>query len=99
MHDSAFGNVGRAASCSNLAGLGTATKVFSGTRLRFSYATAFKEPRLEETFNGIPAEPFNISNPGLKPEHTRAFEAGLQQDFLRASKYVFTATYFNNLFA
>ena len=55
-------------------------EIFSGTRLRFSYATAFKEPRLEETFNGIPPNPFNIANPGLKPEHTRAFEAGIQQD-------------------
>ncbi len=34
---------------------------------------------------------------GLRPEHTRAFEAGIQQDLMRG-KYVFTATYFNNLF-
>jgi vitamin B12 transporter len=96
VHNSAFGNIGLprvALTWQTLRG----GELFSGTRLRFSYATAFKEPRLEETFNGIPPNPFNIPNPGLKPEHTRAFEAGLQQDFLR-SKYVFTATYFNNLF-
>ena len=62
--------------------------------MRFSYATGFKEPRLEETFAG---PPYSIPNPGLKPERVRAFEAGIQQDFLHG-KYVFNATYFNNLF-
>ena len=96
VHNSAFGNtsVPRVA-LTWQAWRGGAT--FSGTRLRFSYATGFKEPRLEETFNGIPPNPYNIPNPGLKPEHTRSFEAGLQQNFLRG-RYVFTATYFNNLF-
>ncbi len=96
VHNSAFGNIGlpRVALTWQVSRGG---EFFSGTRLRFSYATAFKEPRLEETFNGIPANAFNIPNPGLKPEHTRAFEAGLQQDLLQG-KYVFTATYFNNLF-
>jgi len=69
-------------------------ELFSGTRLRFSYATGFKEPRLEETFAGAP---YSIPNPGLKPERVRAFEAGIQQDFFRG-KYVLNATYFNNLF-
>ena len=96
VHNSAFGNIGLPRIALTWQAL-RGGEVFSGTRLRFSYATAFKEPRLEETFNGIPANAFNIPNPGLKPEHTRAFEAGVQQDFLR-SKYVFTATYFNNLF-
>jgi outer membrane cobalamin receptor len=96
IHNSAFGNIGvpRVAVTWQVLRGG---EIFSGTRLRFSYATALKEPRLEETFNGIPANPFNIPNPGLQPEHTRAFEAGIQQDLLRG-KYVFTATYFNNLF-
>jgi vitamin B12 transporter len=68
--------------------------MLSETRLRFSYATGFKEPRLEETFAG---PPYSVPNPGLKPERVRAFEAGIQQDFFRG-KYVFNATYFNNLF-
>ena len=96
VHNSAFGNIGLPRVALTWQAL-HGGELFSGTRLRFSYATAFKEPRLEETFNGIPPNPFNIPNPRLKPEHTRAFEAGLQQDFLRG-KYVFTATYFNNLF-
>jgi vitamin B12 transporter len=96
VHNSAFGNIGLPRVALTWQAL-RGGELFSGTRLRFAYATAFKEPRLEETFNGIPPNPFNIPNLGLKPEHTRAFEAGLQQDFLR-SKFVFTATYFNNLF-
>jgi outer membrane cobalamin receptor len=96
VHNSAFGNIGVPRVALTWQAL-RGGEIFSGTRLRFSYATAFKEPRLEETFNGIPPNPFNIPNPGLKPEHTRSFEAGLQQDLLQG-KYVFTATYFNNLF-
>jgi outer membrane cobalamin receptor len=69
--------------------------VFSGTRLRGSYATGIKEPRFEESF-GIGA--FNIiPNPNLKPEENRAFEAGFEQQ-LFGNKAAFTATYFNNLF-
>jgi vitamin B12 transporter len=96
VHNSAFGDIGVPRVALTWQAL-RGGEIFSGTRLRFSYATGFKEPRLEETFNGIPSNPFNIPNPALKPEHTRAFEAGLQQNFLN-SKYVFTATYFNNLF-
>jgi outer membrane cobalamin receptor len=69
-------------------------QVLSGTRLRFSYATGFKEPRLEETFAG---PPFSFPNPGLKPERVRAFEAGVQQNFFHDT-YVLNAIYFNNLF-
>lgn len=96
VHNSEFGNVGVPRIALTWQAL-RGGDIFSGTRLRFSYATAFKEPRLEETFNGIPPDPFNTPNPGLRPEHTRAFEAGIQQD-LQRGKYVFTATYFNNLF-
>ena len=96
IHNSAFGNTGvpRVALIWQALHGG---EVLSSTRLRFSYATGFKEPRLEETFNGIPPNPFNLPNTALKPERSRSFEAGLQQDFLR-SRFVFTATYFHNLF-
>lgn len=93
VHNSAFGNTGVprvAIAWQALRG----SQMFSGTRLRFSYATGFKEPRLEETYAG---PPYTQPNPGLKPEHVRAFEAGLQQLFLNG-RYEFNATYFNNLF-
>ncbi len=69
-------------------------ELLSGTRLTFSYGRGFKEPRLEETFAGPPT---SNPNPGLRPERSRSFQAGVQQN-LFASKMVFTANYFNNLF-
>jgi vitamin B12 transporter len=93
VRNSAFGNTGVPRVALMLQVL-RGGEMFSGTRLRFAYATGFKEPRLEETFAG---PPYSQPNPGLKPERSRSFEAGLQQDFVRG-KYAFTATYFNNLF-
>ncbi|MGH9513433.1 MAG: TonB-dependent receptor [Terriglobales bacterium] len=93
VHNSAFGNTGvPRVAVTFLASRGGA--VFSGTRLRFSYATGFKEPRLEETFAG---PPFSIPNINLQPERNRSFEAGILQNLL-ANRYTLSATYFNNLF-
>jgi vitamin B12 transporter len=93
VHDSAFGNAGLPRVALGLQAL-RGGEIFSGTRLRFSYATGFKEPRLEETFAG---PPYTQANPGLKPERSRSFEAGVLQDFFRG-KLALNATYFNNLF-
>jgi outer membrane cobalamin receptor len=93
VHNSAFGNTGVPRVALTLLAL-HGGEVFSGTRLRFSYATGFKEPRLEETFAG---PPFSVPNPALKAERNRAFEAGFIQN-LFGNKYALTATYFNNLF-
>jgi outer membrane receptor protein involved in Fe transport len=93
VHNSAYGNTGVPRAALTLLAF-HGGEILSGTRLRFSYATGFKEPRLEETFAGAP---YSFPNPALKPERVRAFEAGFLQDFLH-SKYVLTATYFNNLF-
>jgi vitamin B12 transporter len=93
VHDGAFGNTGVPRVAVTYEAL-RGNETFSGTRLRFSYATGFKEPRLEETFAG---PPFSHPNTALKPERVRAFEAGIQQNFFN-SRYVLNATYFNNLF-
>ncbi|MBZ5720521.1 MAG: TonB-dependent receptor [Acidobacteriia bacterium] len=69
-------------------------QTFSGTQLRFSYATGFKEPRLEEAFAG---PPFSVVNPNLRAERSRSFEAGVQQN-LFGGKYALAATYYHNLF-
>jgi len=93
VHNSAYGNTGvPRVALTLLARRGG--EVLSNTRLRFSYSTGFKDPRLEETFAGLP---FSFPNPGLKPERVRAFEAGFVQDFFNG-RYVLNATYFNNLF-
>lgn len=93
VHSSAFGNTGvpRVALTFQLL---RGSDFFSGTRLRFSYATAFMEPDFTETFAGLP---YYVPNPGLLPERTRAYEAGLQQNFA-ANRWVFNATYFHNIF-
>jgi outer membrane cobalamin receptor len=96
VHDNAFGTTGVPRAVLTWQAW-QGNNIFTGTRLRFSYATGFKEPRLEETFNGVPPDPFNIPNTALKPERSRSFEAGVQQDLFH-SKAVFIATYFNNLF-
>jgi len=69
--------------------------VFASTRLRFGYATGIKEPSFAESF-GNAGSFVTLPNPGLKPEETRAFEAGVEQRF--TSRYALSATYFNNLF-
>ena len=93
VHDSAFGKTGvPRVALTFLVFRGG--QLFSGTRLRFTFSTGFKEPRLEETFAG---PPYSIPNTGLKPERNRAFEAGIQQN-LWSGRYSLTATYFNNLF-
>ena len=66
IHNSTFGNTGVprvAVAFQALRG----GDILSGTRLRFSYATGFKEPRLEETFAG---PPFTQPNTALKPERS-----------------------------
>ena len=93
IHNGAFGNAGVPRVAATLLAL-RGGQLFSGTRLRFSYAEGFKEPRLEETFAG---PPFSVPNTALKPERARAFEAGFQQNLLQG-RYSLAATYFNNLF-
>jgi outer membrane receptor protein involved in Fe transport len=69
-------------------------QLLSGTRLVFSYAKGFKEPRLEETFAGPPS---STPNPGLRPERSRSFDTGIQQQ-LFGGKASLQANYFNNIF-
>jgi vitamin B12 transporter len=94
VHSSAYGNTGVPRVALTLLAL-RGGEVFSGTRLRFSYATGFMEPALYETF-GEPGYGY-APNHGLLPERTRAFEAGIEQSLL-AGRWALNATYFNNLF-
>lgn len=94
VHNSAYGNRGLPRVALTLLAL-RGGQLFSGTRLRFSYATGFMTPALYEVF-GEPGFGY-APNKNLLPERTRAFEAGLEQKFL-AGRWVLTATYFNNLF-
>jgi outer membrane cobalamin receptor len=93
VHNSLYGNTGVPRVALTLLAL-RGGDLFSGTRLRFSYATGFMEPALYQAFA---APPYYVANPGLLPERTRAFEAGFQQRFF-AGRWDLDATYFNNLF-
>jgi len=93
VHNSTFGNTGVPRIALTLLAL-RGGEIFSGTRLRFSYATGFMEPALYQTFASLP---FYVANPALLPERTRSFEASFQQN-LFGSRWALNATYFNNLF-
>ncbi len=94
VHSSAYGNTGVPRVALTLLAL-RGGELFSGTRLRFSYATGFMEPALYETFGDVGY--YYAPNQGLLPERTRAFEAGFEQK-LFAGRWALDATYFNNLF-
>ncbi len=93
VHNGSFGNKAVPRAAFSLLALRGA-RWWSGTRLRGSYATGIKEPRLEETFA---TGPFEIPNPNLRSEQNRAFDAGIEQKLL-GGKYIVSATYFHNLF-
>ena len=67
---------------------------WGSTRLKASFGTGIKEPRLDEAFS---PSPFFLGNPRLDPERAISFDAGLTQEFFgrRASVDV---TYFDNRF-
>jgi vitamin B12 transporter len=94
LHNESFGN--RAVPRLSLSVLALrGSSLFSGTRVRFTYAEGFKEPTFEESF-GVGAFGI-IPNPGLKPEENRSFEAGVEQSLLEG-RYSVTGTYFHNQF-
>src|SRR5208282_1261905 len=94
VHSSTYGNTGVPRVALTLLAL-RGGDFLSGTRLRFSYATAFMEPDFQETFANLGSG--FVPNPGLLPVRTRAFETGFQQNLLRG-RWALNATYFNNLF-
>jgi|HubBroStandDraft_1064217.scaffolds.fasta_scaffold00098_45 vitamin B12 transporter len=93
VHNSLYGNTALPRVALTLLAL-RGGELFSGTRLRFSYATGFMEPALYQAFANLP---YYVANPGLLPERTRAFEAGFQQKLLEG-RWAFDTTYFHNLF-
>lgn len=93
VHNQTFGNKGVPRVALTLQAL-RGGEFFSGTRLRFSYATGIKQARFEESFA---SGPFILPNRNLKAEENRAFEAGLEQS-LAGGRFSLSAVYFNNLF-
>jgi vitamin B12 transporter len=71
-------------------------QVFSGTRLRLSYAQGIKAPTFEESF-GISGSFLTDPNPALKPEKAHSIDAGFEQNFL-AGRFALSGIYFHNVF-
>ncbi len=93
VHNPTFGNKGVPRAALGLQVL-KGGQTFSGTRLRFAYATGIKEASFED---GLAQGPGITPNPHLKAEENRSLEAEVQQDFF-GGKYELAATYYNNLF-
>lgn len=68
--------------------------VFGATRLKATYGTGIKEPRLDEAFG---SSFFAIGNPRLDPERARSFEFGIAQDLL-SRRARLELTYFDGRF-
>jgi vitamin B12 transporter len=62
------------------------------TKLRATYGTGFNVPSPDERF-GDP--PYLIPNPGIRPERSRGWDAGFDQQWLKGT-VTFSATYFEN---
>jgi vitamin B12 transporter len=65
----------------------------TGTRLRAAAGTAFTEPRFDENFTTT----FTRGNPALRPQRTRSWEAGVEQQ-LAGGRFGASATYFDQRF-
>jgi outer membrane cobalamin receptor len=64
------------------------------TRIKASFGTGIKEPRLDEAFS---PSPFFIGNPSLDPEASVGYDFGASQDFFSRRASV-DLTYFDNRF-
>jgi len=67
---------------------------FGATRVLFSYGQGVKEPSLDESFG---SDPCNPPNPGLKPEQSQTYEAGIEQR-LAHDRIEISADYFYDNF-
>lgn len=74
--------------------LAASHRLRTGTRLRGSVGTAFREPAFGESF----ATAFSIANPALRPERTRSWELGAEQS-LAAGRLVVGVTGYNQRFS
>jgi vitamin B12 transporter len=73
--------------------VGASVPVSPDTRIRASLSTAFNAP----AFNEIRPTLYTVGSPGLSPERSRSWEAGIEQSFASGMTRV-SATYFNQRF-
>ncbi len=63
----------------------------TGTKLRATYGTAFTAPGMEDRYGSA----FQPANAAIRPEHSRGWDAGVDQTWL-SGKLAVSATYFAN---
>jgi vitamin B12 transporter len=73
---------------------GAAYQLPAGTRFHAAVGSAFREPTFEESSSN---QPFDVGNPELRPERSRSWEVGAEQDIVRGRASI-GATYFNQRF-
>ncbi len=73
---------------------GVSHRLAGGTRARASLGRGFKEPTFFEQFAD---DPFARGNPALRPERSRSWEVGLEQEVLGGATLL-GATYFDQAF-
>jgi vitamin B12 transporter len=73
--------------------VGASTRLSSSSRLRSSVSTAFNAPAFEQLRPTL----YTVGSPNLKPERSRAFEVGVEQDLVYGILH-FSASYFNQTF-
>jgi vitamin B12 transporter len=73
---------------------GAAYELPSATRIHAAVGSAFREPTFEESSSN---QPFDVGNPDLRPERSRSWEAGAEQELVRGRASV-GATYFDQRF-
>lgn len=74
---------------------GASWRVASSTKLRATYGTGFSAPGSDDRY-GV-AQWGQLPNPNIKPESSRGWDAGVDQDLLNRKATV-SATYFQNRF-
>ncbi len=72
---------------------GLAYRIANGTRVRAVVGTAFREPTFFQNF----AEGFVVGNPDLRPEQSRSWEVGVEQDVAH-DRIALRATWFDQRF-
>ena len=71
---------------------GVVLRLFQGTRVRATAGNSFREPTFYENFT----TGYSVGNPDLRPEHSRAWEVGLEQCV--GTSVVLSATWFDQRF-
>jgi len=72
---------------------GASWRATAGTRVRVAAGTGFKEPTFLEQYGGSGT----VGAPGLRPERSRSWEVGVEQDLL-AGRLTLAAAYFDQQF-